>query len=222
MIRAAICDDEVQAVKMLREKIHTYSDDYETVEFFSGNSLRSEMLNGTAFDVVFLDVNLPDGNGIALARHIKAFAGNSLVVFVSSQDDAVYESFSAAPFRFLRKSRLDKELPDILRDIRMELSRKSKQSILLSYRQATISVDPYKVLYIESQQKMQIIHFQDRTIRVNYRLKELEPHNSFLVNYRFISSIKGSELFLDNGEVLPISKHRLAELKDAFLVLISE
>ena len=171
MIRAAICDDEVQAVKMLREKIHTYSDDYETVEFFSGNSLRSEMLNGTAFDVVFLDVNLPDGNGIALARHIKAFAGNSLVVFVSSQDDAVYESFSAAPFRFLRKSRLDKELPDILRDIRMELSRKSKQSILLSYRQATISVDPYKVLYIESQQKMQIIHFQDRIIRVNYRLK---------------------------------------------------
>ncbi len=234
MTRIAICDDEAHVVRMLQGKITTLLEeqDVQIDAFLSGTALRDDILMGKVYDLIFLDINLPDVNGIFLARHIRPFIQSSLLIFVSSQDDAVYDSFTAEPFRFLRKSRLDAELPQILRDARRELEKRAPTGILLQYRQAQISVNPLKVMYIESNLKSQVIHMTNRTMEINYRLKDLEPlflpfgfvkpHNSYLVNYRFIATIGKNDLILDNGQALPISKHRLGELKKAYLALISE
>ena len=172
MIRIAVCDDEPHVVRLLQSKLATLLDGREAqIEpYFSGTALRDKIMSGSGFDVIFLDVNLPDVNGIFLAKHIRPFIEGSLLIFVSSQDDAVYASFAAAPFRFLRKSRLDAELPQIVRDILKELQKKAPAGIVLQYRQAQISVNPLKVLYIESNLKNQFIHLSDRSLEVNYRL----------------------------------------------------
>ena len=234
MIRIAICDDEAHIVRLLHGRIAALMEGREAqIEaFLSGTALRDSVLSGAQYDVLFLDINLPDVNGIFLAKHMRPFLRDSLLIFVTSQDDAVYDSFAASPFRFLRKSRLDAELPQIVRDVLKELEKTAPAGILLQYRQAQISVNPLKVIYIESNLKSQTIHMTDSALEVNYRLKELEPlfapfgfvkpHNSYLVNYRFIASIRKNDLILDNGQSLPISKHRLAELKKAYLTLISE
>lgn len=234
MIRIAVCDDEPHVVRILRDRISALLADQEpeTETFLSGLGLRDSILAGKRYDVIFLDINLPDVNGIFLARHIRPLIGDSLLIFVSSQEEAVYDSFAASPFRFLRKSRLDAELPQVTRDILHELRKKAPAGILLQSRQAQISVNPLKVMYIESNLKNQVIHLTDRNLEVNCRLKDLEPqflpfgfvrpHNSYLVNYRFIASIQKTDLLLDNGEKLPISKHRLTELKKAYLTLISD
>lgn len=234
MTRIAICDDETHVVRLLQSRISALlqGEDVSIDTFLSGTALRDDILAGKVYDLIFLDINLPDVNGIFLARHIRPFIQSSLLIFVSSQDDAVYDSFAAAPFRFLRKNRLDAELPQILRDARRELEKRAPTGILLQYRQAQISVNPLKVMYIESNLKSQVIHMMDRTLEVNYRLKDLEPlflpfgfvkpHNSYLVNYRFIATIGKNDLVLDNGQTIPISKHRLGELKKAYLALISE
>ena len=234
MIHIAGCDDEAPVVRLLETRISALlkGTACEIDAFLSGTALRDSILAGKVYELIFLDINLPDVNGIFLARHIRPFIQSSLLIFVSSQDEAVYEAFAAAPFRFLRKSRLDAELPAVLRDARCELNKRAPTGIVLQYRQAQISVNPWKVIYIESNLKNQVLHLTDRELAVNYRLKELEPlflpfgfikpHNSYLVNYRFIASISKNELLLDNGQALPISKHRLAELKKAYLTLISE
>ena len=234
MIHIAVCDDEPLAVQLLQERLTALLCKEETKidAFLSGTQMRDSILAGKSYDLIFLDINLPDMNGIFLARHFRPFIRDSLLIFVSSQDDAVYDSFSAAPFRFLRKSRLQEELPRIVQDALKELQKKAPAGILLQYRQAQISVNPLKVIYIESNLKNQVIHLTDGTLEVNYRLKDLEPlfvphgfikpHNSYLVNYRFISSIQTRDVLLDNGEALPVSKHRLGEFKKAYLTLISE
>lgn len=234
MIRIAICDDEAHVVRLLQGRIAALLEGREPRidTFLSGAALRDGILSGAAYDAIFLDINLPDVNGIFLARHIRPFIRDSLLIFVSSQDDAVYDSFAASTFRFLRKSRLDAELATVVRDIVKALEKSAPAGILLQYRQAQISVNPLKVMYVESNLKSQVIHMTDRSLEVNYRLKELEPlfmpfgfvkpHNSYLVNYRFIASIGRGDLILDNGEALPISKHRLGELKKTYLTLISE
>ncbi len=233
-MRIAICDDEAYVVRLLQSRITALvqGEDVQIDTFLSGTLLRDNILAGKAYDLIFLDINLPDVNGIFLARHIRPFIQSSLLIFVSNQDTAVYDSFVAAPFRFLRKSRLDTELPQTMRDARRELQKRAPAGILLQYRQAQISVNPLKVIYIESNLKSQVIHMAYRTLVVNYRLKDLEPlflpfgfvkpHNSYLVNYRFIATIDRNDLVLDNGQTLPISKHRLGELKKEYLALISD
>ncbi len=233
MIHIAVCDDESHIIQLLQNRLNWLLNGKETQidTFLSGTALRDSILSGNSYDLIFLDINLPDMNGIFLARHFRPFIKNSLLIFVSSQDDAVYDSFAAAPFRFLRKSRLDEELPRIVQDALKEMQKSAPAGILLQCRQTQISVNPLKVLYIESNLKNQVIHLTDGTLEVNYRLKDLEPlfvpcgfikpHNSFLVNYRFISSIQTRDVLLDNGELLPVSKHRLSEFKKAYLKLIS-
>ncbi len=234
MIRIAVCDDEEYFVHLLSGKLQSLfaSQEISLNTFLSGTDLRDAILSGQTFDVIFLDINFPDVNGIFLAKHIRPFISESLLIFVSSQDDAVYNSLAASPFRFLRKSRLAEELPQVVKDVSRALKKRATNGILLEYRQSQISVHPSKVIYIESNRKNQVICMTDRTLEVNYRMKELEPlflpygfvkpHNSYLVNYRYIASIGKNELSLDNGQMIPISKHRLADLKAAYLILISE
>ena len=234
MIRIAICDDEPIALQMLSERITRAlaGQELSVSCFSSGSALRESLLSNHSFDVLFLDINMPDVNGIYLARHIRPLLGDALLIFVSSQDDAVFDSFAAEPFRFLRKSRLDAELPQLSRDLLVKLQERGEQHLSLRYRKSFIRVDPLRILYLESKGKVQEIHLFEQLIEVNYRMKELEallepygflkPHNSFLVNYRFISSIRPTELVLDGGIRLPVSKHRLKETKEQYLNLISE
>lgn len=236
MIKIAICDDEMIAVRWLQDTISTafkeYSVSAQITLFNSGLELRKKILEGSIFDVIFLDINMPDINGIFLARHLKDISANSLVVFVSSQENEVYHSFSAAPFRFLPKSRIEADLPLIVHDIILELKkRNAADTITIKCRQSYISLNPYKIIYVESFGKKQLIHTTSKTIEVNCRLKELQtslesfgflkPHNSFLVNYRFITVIQQTELLLDTNEKIPISRHRLSAVKEVYLTLIS-
>lgn len=234
MIRIAICDDEPIALRSIQDYVQrAFSDQDVAIECFeSGVALRTKVMENACYDVIFLDINMPDINGIFLAKHLKPLIGECLLIFVSSQEDAVFESFSALPFRFLRKSRIEAEMPQIARDILLALQEKSSESIVLKHRQSFVRLNPYRVLYLESNGKVQTIHLSDRTIEVNYRLKELEemfhpfgflkPHNSYLVNHRFISSIRQTEILMDSGERLPVSKHRLKDVKQLYLAYISE
>lgn len=233
MIHIAICDDEPAVLALLRGRLDELLSgrNAQLETFLSGTALRDAIVAGSRFDAIFLDINFPDINGILLARQLRPLIEDSLLIFVSSQDDAVYASFAASPFRFLRKSRLDEELPQIVRDLLAQLKKQAPTSIVLQYRQAQITVNPLKVLYIESNLKTQVIHLPERNLEINVRLKDLEPqflpfgflkpHNSYLVNYRYIASINKSELRLDNGELLPISRHRLKAFKEEYLEHIS-
>ena len=234
MIRIAICDNERIALDSIQDHVSRAfnGQELEIERFESGAALRARIVEGAGFDLLFLDINMPDINGIFLAKHIKPLIGECLLIFVSSQEDAVFESFSASPFRFLRKSRMEEEMPQIARDILLALREKPSQSIVLKYRQSFLRLNPYRVLYLESNGKVQTIHLIDRSVEVNYRLKELEemfrpfgflkPHNSYLVNCRFISSIRQTDIYMDNGERLPVSKHRLKEVKQFYLAYISQ
>lgn len=234
MIRIAICDDEPIALRSVKDYVeHAFiGQNAENDCFESGGALRAKIMENACYDVIFLDINMPDVNGIFLAKHLKPLIGECLLIFVSSQEDAVFESFSASPFRFLRKSRMEEEMPQIARDILLELREKPSESIVLRYRQSFLRLNPYRVLYLESNGKVQTIHLSDRSVEVNCRLKELEemfrpfgflkPHNSYLVNWRFISSIRQTDIYMDNGERLPVSKHRLKEVKQLYLAYISE
>lgn len=234
MIRFAICDDEPIALDMLQDALEGAFRGQEIAidRFASGAQLRAAILEGRDYDVVLLDINMPEINGIFLARHIKPLMGEALLIFVSSQEDAVFDAFSAEPFRFLRKGKLEAEMPQLARDILVKLQSKRDDSLTLRYRKSFVRVNPYRVLYIESKGKAQEIHLPDQVVEVNYRMKELEPlfepfgflkpHNSYLVNCRFISSIRPAELIMDGGLSLPVSKHRLKEVKEQYLSFISE
>ncbi len=86
----------------------------------------------------------------------------------------------------------------------------------------TIFVNPYTILYVESMGKKTNIVCLDRIITSNYSMsecKDLLPdsfyqvHRSYLVNTRYISSIKRFEVVLLSGITIPVPEKEYTRIK---------
>ena len=60
-------------------------------------------LSSTAFDAIFLDVRMPDLDGIELARVLRRFAAPPQLVFVSAYDNAAVDAFELHALDYLLK-----------------------------------------------------------------------------------------------------------------------
>ena len=72
----------------LLNKTLTYnliSEGYDTVSALNADTA-TEALARTEFDLVLLDINLPDGNGYDLCRLIKPESPDTLVIFLTAND----------------------------------------------------------------------------------------------------------------------------------------
>ena len=97
----AIVDDDVdfsselqQYVKKFIERLYTrYEIDIINNNFFN-NTLDK------TYDIVFLDIDLKEINGINIGKKLLVSEANPIIIFVSSRDDLVFSSLSVRPFYF--------------------------------------------------------------------------------------------------------------------------
>lgn len=92
-----------------------------SVLFSSGEAFLESCQAGQTFDVVFLDVCMPGINGIETARRLRENVYSSLLVFVTSSEEYVWEAFPLHPFDYLRKPydavRIARLLEDVVRTL---------------------------------------------------------------------------------------------------------
>lgn len=107
MIEIAICDDDVT----ITGKMDGFFCDYakkngvriETEVFWDGNTLLNEINNGKRYDIIFLDIEMKNENGIQAARKIRRVDKNAYIVYVTSYEQYMREAFSVRPFQFIVK-----------------------------------------------------------------------------------------------------------------------
>lgn len=234
MLKIAICDDEKKLLNIIVPEIkaaffrqHT---DVQITAYESAVRLREDLFGGTRFQLIFLDISMPDMNGIILAQHLKKVAPQTMILFLSSHEETVFDAFKAAPFRFIRKRTFRSEIDGIVLDILATLNEQEIVRILLADKKGQFSVNPYEIIFAEAASRTCSLTTVSGIIETRTTFssleKELEPygflkiHRSILVNYRYIHSIKGNELLLDDGRSLPISKYRLQATKQNFQKLM--
>ncbi|MBQ8160257.1 MAG: response regulator transcription factor [Clostridia bacterium] len=232
MYRVAVCDDESVHAEWIGKTISgEFEKQGETVSvssFTGGRALQSRLSDGKSYDVFFLDIDMPDMDGIALCRHIRKLKGDALVVFISNREEMVFQVFEVAPFRFVRKSRFNQEIGRVTRDLLVELrSREARYLKLQDERSDTVYViNARDVLYIEALRKQCEIHTRSETIRLTIQFGKvmecfspyhfIQIHRSYLVNPNFIHRINAESVRLDSGAELPLSRSRRQEVRDAF------
>ncbi len=161
----------------LLNKTLTYnliSEGYDTVSALNADTA-TEALARTEFDLVLLDINLPDGNGYDLCRLIKPENPDTLVIFLTANDqesdqirgykagavDYITKPFSIevllrkirAMFAMLEHRGLTKDFYD---DGRLFLDF-SEQSAALNGKSLILSPMEYKMLYLFCKNPKQIL-----------------------------------------------------------------
>lgn len=233
--RAAICEDEEKILHFLelylRRNFQKDSIEITLDTFTNGPDLLAAISQGISYDILFLDIEMPEMNGIEVCKKIRATNTDVLIIFVSNKEELVFQSFEVRPFRFVRKLHFHEEAPKLIKDIHHELLQ--KQGTFLTIHEdnskSVYSINLNKLMYVEAFGKYCNFVTTESELKIRFKLSKclillqpygfLQPHRCYLVNYRYIFCIGDQNITLDNKTLIPISKKRLTELKNQFLIL---
>ena len=109
MLRIAICDDIISICSELEKMLNIYADSiYEKFEielYFTGKKLCEDLRVGICFDLIMLDIEMPEFNGVDTGKFIRNELRNNDVslIYISSHSNYAMELFQVRPFYFLIK-----------------------------------------------------------------------------------------------------------------------
>ena len=227
-VRIIVCDDEITAVqRVVKELKHFFHNaNIETV-FFSCTSAFQifEIMDKQEITVFFLDIDMPERNGIDLAEEIKKKSPEALLIFVSGREEFVFESFRVHPFSFVRKMFLESDLCKVVREIKEVIREREnyRRIIITDETGYEFVTDVNKVLYLEAKDKYVQVFTENGERLIRSSLKEQQKkleqinfrrcHKSFLVNMRKVYAVRCDRVILVNRKELPLGRGKATELK---------
>ena len=178
-------------------------------------------------DVVFMDVQMPEQDGISLAKELLESEPRLILVFLSDYDSYVWDSFSVDAIYYMRKRYFERELPLVLEQIDKRLRERQDEFVTLQEGHKVHHLNVRNILYIEAQKKSIRIVMVDEELEIKYQISRLEKllirygfikvHRSYLVNPAYIRSIKSREVVLNNNNMIPVSKYRMEEVRNEYM-----
>ncbi|WML33881.1 LytTR family DNA-binding domain-containing protein [Clostridium sp. OS1-26] len=231
MVKIAICDDEKIILECMYNKIkkiaHKLYEDIDIKKFINGNELLVEITNAEHFDILFLDIDMPEINGFEIANLVRKYNKEIIIIFLTSMDELVYESFKYNPFRFLRKQKVDEELVEVFTSAVNSIEKVKEKQYVFNTDFGKVKLYLNDIIYIECINRKVYL----KTFNVKYKLLNTQfnslinefdgksfilVHRSCMVNLKYVFSINKLDIMLDNKEKLPISRYRVNDIKRAF------
>lgn len=230
-----LCDDNPRAVKLFQPKIKTafgnYTENLRFTIFEDPRRLLAYILNGNMPDILFLDIDMPEVNGIALCRQLKEKGYEPQVVFLSDMEHRVFDTFEFNPVYFLRKRRFDEEIEKVAKKVFQDI-RRNQEAVLFSDGTRSYRILIRDIKYIEIINQTLSIYKKDERISLRYKMRDAEKlllpygflrvHKGYLVNYRYINCIQRETVLLTDGQSIPMSRRRYQEIKQQFLKLVTD
>jgi two-component system LytT family response regulator len=102
MLRAIIVDDEPLSVKRLN-RILTESGVVDVCQTFLSPLEASDFAKKNPIDLFFLDISMPEIDGMSLATHLRAHDSAIHIVFVTGYDDYAVQAFEMNALDYLMK-----------------------------------------------------------------------------------------------------------------------
>ena len=239
-MKIAICDDEIYFAGKLREILMQYLEerhiDFEIELCSSGREcveLGVEMLQ---YQIIFLDINMKQMDGIETAKNVRAYTEESFVIFVTAYIDYSLEGYQVGASRYILKNNLNFReqiyecMDAITKKMKCFLTRK-----IFRFQEGEKKIRIENILYIESKLhklEFNILEHGLATYTMYGTLNELENeleeypflriHQSFLVNLKYIKCVTGYKVVLSNGQELTVPRARYKTVKDTFIAYKGE
>ena len=228
MIKIAICDDNVEMGQRIEAEVKQLLAAKQRIceeqVFCDGKYLWYEIQDGAHFDLILLDIEMPEMDGISLANLIKMHLPNCLIIFITSHDRYVYDSFKVQPFRFIPKQFLEERLAEAVLDAVIWIEKNACRYYQAENQQGLERIPIGEILYIWHSGKYAYIErLNGEYVKVRKPLKQVYgelPDGDFtwlekgsICNLAQIRKVTGSEVILMNGNSLKVSRDRLTEVK---------
>lgn len=227
-IRCIIVDDEPLALNKLKRHVLKYPFLELVASCHSADAAR-RALESNETDLIFVDINMPDVNGLDF---IKSLTKPPMVVFVTAYSEYAVESYKVNAVDYLLK-------PYSSEDFNRVADKVYKYWTLLHNQSVNVTLAEEKVLYLKCDYRFvrvecdEITHIegQNEYLKVHQvsegpflthmtfrQISEFLPkqflqiHRSYIVNMKHVTSVERTQVTLDDGTRVPVSDSRRASL----------
>lgn len=177
-MKVAVCDDNSAMTEYISgcvdETLTTYDIPYEISNFVKGKEF-IEQHRSSPFDVVFLDIKMPDIDGFEAAKQVRGISEKTYIIFVTTESGLVYDSFDYQPFYFIPKGNaefLKTKLESVIGKLIEQL--KSNYPICLEMPHGEKKyVKTGDIFYILSKSNYLDIVCKSETIHIRRKLNEI-------------------------------------------------
>ena len=218
MIKIGICDDDIVFTTRLEELIMDFGRAYsfDVCIYFDGDTLLEAVKQGNCFDIILMDIEMKRMNGISAAKIIRKIDEDVQLIYISSHEEYVLQLFDVNPAGFLKKPLYPEQFRACLRKALNTMERRVMYFSYKNHYQEN-KIRMKDIVYFESVYRKIYIHtlqgtdcFYGKLSAIEKNLKSsvipfIRIHQSYLINYHYISQYKSSKIIMENGAELMVS-----------------
>ncbi len=227
-MKICICDDDSFAVREIRNLLlpfQTEEDGFDISDFSCGEDLIEYYKNGEGFDIAFIDIEMEGINGVEVAEKIKDSAPETIIIFVSSHSNYVFDAFRIEALHFLVKPIKEKEFNDVFTRA-MKKYTAINASVILKWESVRNKIPIDKISFVEGYRRHLTVHTASGVYEAVGKISEiyeiLKPHGfvrvhqGFVVNMNYIKSFNANEVELTDGSKVAVSVRKKQEALKAY------
>ncbi len=227
-MRIAICDDNNVQIELLKHFLSLWaSDRNQPVEVFDYPNAEAFLFayEDVTFDVILLDIQMKEMNGVELAKVLRSKKDDTAIVFITGITDYVFEGYNVKALNYLLKPVKEEKLYQCLDQVVSSLN--LEKPFILVDENHLKKIYLKDIVYLESMGHNCIINCVDEVITSKKGIQNYDDtldhtvfyrcHRSYIINISNVASISKTEVTMTNASVIPISRGKWENLNKLFL-----
>lgn len=228
-LKIAVCDDnridQDYVIGFLCNWAEENNRIIEIRTFFSAEEFLFQYAEEKDFHILVLDIEMEKMNGVELAKKLREDNRDIQILFVTGFPDYMSEGYEVDALHYLMKPVTQEKIFAVLNKAVVNL-KTVENHIFLQVNGEMIKLITGNIFYVEVFSHSCILYTTDGAIETKISISELEQkfgrdfirvHRSYLVNLEQIKKIAKTEIVLENGSVVPLSRRKYTDVNMAFI-----
>lgn len=231
-MRILICDDEQNIIDQIKHYLEEYFtiSGYaipELITFSDGNSL---LRDTGQKDIVFLDIEMPESNGILVGNELKKQNPQVLIFIITSYMQYLDDAMRFQVFRYLSKPLERARFFQNMNDA-MQLYSRLTSTVVIENGKDSLKMSESDIIYIEAQARTTLVHTVSGTYPAQKPLHSwidilhagsfFQTHKSYIVNMKYVLKFDHEMIIFESdfGKAY-LSRRKYNQFKKAYFMYL--
>ena len=228
-IEIVLVDDEQLQLdymqKLVQQAAASLAIQIEVHQYLSGEAFLFALEDHPNWQLAFLDIEMAELNGMEVAHIVREKAPDLELVFATAYAEYAIEGYAVQALDYLLKPI---SLEKVTRVLTRFLEEQPTEAIyiIVEIDGQPIRINLDDLIYAEANVGEVKLVLSDQTLLLKMSLTDFEKklderfvstHRSYLVNLQYVSRLLKTDVALNNGEMVPLSRRRAKEVQAAFI-----
>ena len=228
-LNIAICEDEEAEMAYLTSLVRKWSAARGIGARLSGYGSAEDFLaecgGGKSVDILLLDIQMKEMDGVELARRVRGGDEAVQIVFVTGYPDFMSEGYDVSALHYLMKPVKEGKLSEVL-DKALSRLRKGSRVIIFPKTGGDIKIKADDIIYAEVLSHTVALQLTRGKEEFQMRISDMADllgdgffkcHRSYIVSLKYVRRVTKAAMVLEGGREIPLSRSLYDAANQAFI-----